>query len=130
GKGFWRFAIRTMELRSDRSPELLRNGDFVTDAVWTIAGAGAPGWKFHGNRANINAPDGISNLRQTLSLVEGATYEAKMDVASVTTGQARQRLGGTTPVLGSLVSEAGEQVDLLVANDSSNSYELPATAGN
>jgi len=71
------------------SPELITNGGFDTDTVWTKG----TGWVISGGVAS--SPDALGNLSQTAVLVPGRRYRVTFTVLNYVDGSTRFRLGTT-----------------------------------
>jgi len=69
------------------SPELITNGGFDTDTVWTKG----TGWVISGGVAS--SPDALGNLSQTAVLVPGRRYRVTFTVLNYVDGSTRFRLG-------------------------------------
>lgn len=88
---------------ADTAPNLILNGDFATDTVWTKGLS----WTIAAGVASVNAPAALSALTQSVVLVAGATYEVTVTVTSYTGGSLSVRLrnsGANVVTLGAAVA--------------------------
>jgi len=69
-------------------PELVTNGGFDTDTVWTKG----PGWTISGGVASCSGSS--SSLVQNFTSVSGAVYAVSFDVSSYTSGTINTTVGG------------------------------------
>ena len=75
---------------SDASPEVVRNGSFDSDTLWT-AGAG---WTIGAGAATHTAGT-IDTLSQSVSISPGGKYRMQYEVSNRTAGAVTVQLGGT-----------------------------------
>ena len=87
--------------------ELVTNGDFGTDSVWT-KGAG---WTIPANYALHTAGD-TATIYQAITLVEGLSYLITYTISSMTVGAIIPSLGGQA---GTQVSANGTYPDTIIA---------------
>ena len=62
-------------------PELLSNGDFATDTVWTKG----LGWTISAGVATCTTPGVTSSLSQPIAFIPGRSYQMTIVVSSMTT---------------------------------------------
>jgi hypothetical protein len=89
-----RWGGKTLSEFSESQPEMLSNGGFDTDTVWTKGAA----WTISGGTANVNAVTVASNLFQTIAVTQGRTYAVTFTVSNFVSGVVFVRLDGTTDV--------------------------------
>jgi hypothetical protein len=92
--------------------ELVTNGDFTTDANWTIG----TGWEYDSDNKYMVHTAGTASLSQSISLTEGDCYQVSYSLVECTSGSVAPRLADT---LGSSQSLAGSVVANLVAGSGS-----------
>tara|TARA_R110000787_G_scaffold75718_1_gene167451 strand:+ start:364 stop:2508 length:2145 start_codon:yes stop_codon:yes gene_type:complete len=92
-------------------PELVTNGTFETDTVWT-KGAG---WTISGGSAIFGGTGSASGLNQAIGLAAGRAYEISGTITSYTTGAVTIRLTGGSTVTGPAFFAAGGFRCVLIA---------------
>lgn len=102
---------------------LLTNPSFATDSDWTKGF-----WTISGGKARFNNPSS-SFLTQTLSLVAGATYRARMVVSEFSAGDVRLGIQGATSVYGGVRTANGTYLDTIVAPASPAYFMIRAPGG-
>lgn len=69
-------------------PELLSNGGFDTDTVWTKG----TGWTIADGKATVSAPTAGSTLKQPVTIIAGRSYVASFAISDYIGGSVRIRL--------------------------------------
>jgi hypothetical protein len=100
------------------SNELVSNGGFDTDTVWTKTNTTIAGGVGVFSAANFG------NVRQTISMTAGKTYRVRFTVASYTAGGVRIRLFGSANTDGTNRTAAGTYTEDLVAPASPTSFRV------
>lgn len=90
---------------------LLLNGAFNSDSVWTKGG----GWSIGGGKASRTNTGSASNLSQAVAFVEGASYQLTYTVTDLSSGSITPRFIGGTTVSGITRSAPGTYTETLVA---------------
>lgn len=104
-------------------PELLSNGGFDTDTVWTKPAD----WTISGGVASIAPAGGQRNLSQTLAtLIEGRQYLVTFTVSSYASGTITPALLGSTVNAGAARSTNGTFSETLTAGAAPVSFRLQA----
>lgn len=101
--------------------ELLLNGDFATDTIWSKSAY----WSISGGVATkINSGNLGSGLFQPVYLVPGASYEVIFTVTARTAGLVYIRFYGGTTVQGTNRSTVGTFTETLVAAVGNNLFAV------
>jgi hypothetical protein len=103
-------------------PELISNGDFATDTVWTKG----TGWTIASGVAS-HSSSSSSILQQNIATVSGGVYEITYTITAISAGQLTTRLIGTTNVAGATHTTAGTFTETLTANSTTTAFGLVAT---
>lgn len=96
-------------------PELLTNGDFATDTVWTKG----VGWTIAAGLATCTTPGAISSLSQPVAFIPGRTYRMTIIVSSMTAAALVPRgylLGAVAFNIGATITAAGTYVRTVLAS--------------
>lgn len=103
-------------------PELLSNGGFDTDTVWTKPAE----WTISGGIASV-ASTGTRNLTQALgTLIEGRRYMVSFTVLNYTAGTITAAILGTPVASGAAIAANGTFSDILTAGAGPISLRLQA----
>lgn len=103
-------------------PEMISNGDFASDTVWTKG----TGWTV-GSGVATHATGSSSLIQQNITTVTGGIYEVTFTVTAITAGTITPRLIGTTNVSGTARSTAGTFTQTLTANGTTTAFGLVAS---
>lgn len=103
-------------------PELISNGDFASDTVWTKG----TGWTI-ASGVGSHSSSSSSILQQNISTVSGGVYEITYTITAISAGQLTTRLIGTTTVAGATHTTAGTFTETLTANSTTTAFGLVAT---
>ncbi|XAI96363.1 hypothetical protein [Microcystis phage Mae-JY30] len=99
------------------APELVGNGTFASDTVWTKNA----GWTISGGVAVATAAGAFSNITQVEDQFEaGVTYTVSFDIVSLTSGSFRISFAGGTQRNGTTRSAVGTYTEDMVANTGNN----------
>lgn len=104
-------------------PELVVNGGFDSDTVWT-KGAG---WTISGGIL-IKTATNTTGTVQTIPLVAGKKYQVVYQVLSISGATVSIRLNGTTNVSGTSRSVPGTYAQVLTANATSVGVTVAGTS--
>lgn len=105
-------------------PELVLNGDFASDTVWT-KGAG---WSIASGRAIRIADASTSGLSQPVAFVSGRSYQLTFTVLNFVSGQFLPRFTGGTTRSGTLRTANGTYTETLLANAGNVTLQFFASA--
>ena len=105
-------------------PEMIVNGDFATDTVWT-KGAG---FSIAGGRAIRIVDASTSGLSQPVAFVAGRSYQLVFTVLNFVSGQFLPRFTGGTNRNGSLRTANGTYTETLLANAGNITIQFFASA--
>jgi len=104
--------------------ELVTNGDFATDTVWTKG----DGWTITGGLA-VRSPAAFgSELTQPISLVAGRLYRVEYTISAHSAQSVRLQFNGGTTVLGTLRAANGTYVEYLTAVSGNNTLSFACGA--
>ncbi|MBP6748426.1 MAG: hypothetical protein KA144_02200 [Xanthomonadaceae bacterium] len=95
-------------------PELLANGGFDSDTVWTKG----TGWTIAAGQAVCTTPGVTSSLSQPYAFIPGRTYQLVIVVSNMTAAALVPRgylVGGVAFSIGSTITTAGTYTRLRVA---------------
>lgn len=100
--------------------ELLTNGNFSQGSTgWTLGS----GWSIASNTATANIGVGV-NLDRQLTTTLGKTYCITYTISTVTSGNIRVRLTGTSNINGLIRGSAGTYTEFLYATSSNSIFRL------
>ena len=116
-------SILPLAYGADTAPNLIINGDFATDTVWTKGG----GWTIGSGAASIVGNSGT--LSQAYAFVVGAQYEITFTVTAYTAGAVTPRFTGGSIVNGTTRSSAGTFTQALTAATGNTTLGLLASGG-
>lgn len=104
--------------------ELLLNGNFATDTIWSKPAD----WTISGGVATkVNSGNAGFGLSQPMYFVPGASYEVIFTVTARTAGLASPRFYGGTTVIGASRNAVGTYTETLVAAVGNNSFSIYGT---
>ena len=107
-------------------PELLTNGDFATDTVWTKG----TGWTIAAGVATCTTPGAISSLSQPVAFIPGRTYRMTIVVSSMTAPALVPRgylVGVSAFNIGAIITAAGTYVRTVLAS-SADAFSIDGSA--
>lgn len=104
-------------------PELVLNGDFASDTVWT-KGAG---FSIAGGRASRIVDASTSMLSQPVAFVAGRSYRVVFTVLNFVSGQFLPRFVGGTTRSGTLRTANGTYTETLLANAGNITFQFFAS---
>lgn len=123
GLGLTLAARRQATAAGGLGAELLLNGGFDTDTVWTKTS----GWTISGGTANIALTGGTRNLTQgSLTLTQGITYQLTYTVSNYTAGTVTPAIIGGTVVAGAARSANGTYTETIVAGPTPTAFRFQA----
>lgn len=107
-------------------PELLTNGDFATDTVWTKG----LGWTIAGGVAAVASPGSNSLLSQAFVPIVGRTYYAVIVVSSFTAAALTIRftLAGATVTSSTAIGSSGTFTRVIVPSGTADSFSIVGSA--
>lgn len=85
----------TIAAPAQLGPEMISNGSFASDTVWTKGN----GWTI-GSGVATHVPPVAGAVRQALTILTGIRYRVVFDITAVTASTIRPRFIGGTPVEG------------------------------
>jgi len=107
-------------------PELLVNGEFATDTVWT-KGAG---WTISGGVATCTTPGVTSSLSQPIAFIPGRTYRVVIVVSSMAAAALVPRgylVGAVAFNIGATITAAGTYAGTVTAS-SADAFSIDGSA--
>lgn len=110
---------------ADTAPNLILNGDFATDTVWTKG----VGWTIAAGKAVRAVDPSSANLQQSFAFVPGATYRVTFTIDVIAAGGVAPRFLGGTPVNGTTRVAAGTYTQDMVAQSGNTDFTLIAIGG-
>lgn len=106
-------------------PELISNGGFATDTVWTKG----IGWTIGSGNAQAATPLGAAAISQAEAIVSGRPYQITFNVVSISAGSVTLQFTGTGTQSGPTFTTTGLKTCILIANANYTTFGVLAAIG-
>ena len=103
-------------------PELLVNGDFATDTVWTKG----LGWAIAAGQATCTTPGSTSPISQPIAFITGRTYQMTIVISSMPAAAlfVRAYLAASPQTWGAAITAAGTYTRTLTISSTRDTFTI------